>query len=256
PIIGERVTFDASGCIEPGTNVISYTWDFGDGTPTDIGIKVNHIYQQPGDYWVTLAIITDQGSKSVTLPIYVSGGNTGEAAKEKIQRLDKGGTHISDPVDSATGAHVIERTLMTTKGAQPIAFVLNYNSLLLNEGQMGKGWGHNFETYLETLVDGNINIHWTANRVNKFIRSGSKFSSADLATRFDILIRNNDGSYTLARRDQEVYKFDSTGKLTQIENGHGQFLTLSYNASGQLEKITEPVTVCVGLFFSSLDRRK
>jgi hypothetical protein len=39
----------------------------------------------------------------------------------------------ADPIDTATGAHLLERTLLTINGLQELNFKIEYNSLLLNE---------------------------------------------------------------------------------------------------------------------------
>lgn len=87
-----------------------------------------------------------------------------------------------------------------------------------------------------------MDLYWSSNRVNRFINSSSHFSSPDLATRYDQLIKNADGSYTLTRQDQSVYRFNATGRLLEQSNGHGQSFTLTYDATGRPEKITEPVS--------------
>jgi PKD repeat protein len=67
--------FDGSGSIAEGT-IVSYGWDFGDGTTAD-GERVEHIYQEPGYYPVTLTVINDLGLKDTTLPLWffaIAGG--------------------------------------------------------------------------------------------------------------------------------------------------------------------------------------
>ena len=51
---GTTVTFDASGSTD-NIGVISYEWDFGDGT-TGMGITVDHTYANLGNYTVTLTV--------------------------------------------------------------------------------------------------------------------------------------------------------------------------------------------------------
>ncbi|WP_421072462.1 RHS repeat-associated core domain-containing protein [Pelotomaculum propionicicum] len=149
-----------------------------------------------------------------------------------------------DPVDTASGAMNINKSLLAVNGARPLSFDVTYNSLLLNEGPLGKGWGHNFETYLEQLIDGNVKIHWNANRENTFINDGSdNFSAAERAILFDTLVKNADGTYTLTRQDQRVYQFNVQGKLVEQKNRIGQSLTMTYDDSaGLLQTITEPVS--------------
>ncbi len=57
-----RVNFDSSGSSDPDGDALNCTWDFGDGA-TASGINVTHIYQNSGDYVVTLTV--DDGNGGV-----------------------------------------------------------------------------------------------------------------------------------------------------------------------------------------------
>jgi len=63
PQRGETVTFNASSSTPDGGTIISYTWNFGDGTPivqTDQPI-ITHVYAETGDYLVTLNVTDSEG---------------------------------------------------------------------------------------------------------------------------------------------------------------------------------------------------
>ncbi|KON32565.1 hypothetical protein AC477_02785, partial [miscellaneous Crenarchaeota group-1 archaeon SG8-32-1] len=62
-LIGEIIFFDASGSYDPDGTIVSYLWDFGDGT-TKEGVTVDHSYSEVGNYTVTLVITDDDGSSS------------------------------------------------------------------------------------------------------------------------------------------------------------------------------------------------
>ncbi len=55
PMVNQMVTFNASASYDPDGGIVSYKWDFGDGT-TGSGIIVNHTYTAVGSYIVTLTI--------------------------------------------------------------------------------------------------------------------------------------------------------------------------------------------------------
>ncbi len=146
-------------------------------------------------------------------------------------------------VDAATGTQIVNEPIITVNGAIPIPFTLNYNSLMLAEGPMGKGWGHDYETRIDEQQDGSIKLSWTANRCNTFNLTGvNQYTSSDQACRCDKLIKNVDNSFDLTRKDQSVYKFDTSGKIIQQLNGHGQSLNFGYNSSNHLQTITEPLS--------------
>lgn len=60
-LIGETVTFDASGSYDDGT-IVSYAWDFGDGTTASSPI-VTHPFMAEGFYNVVVTIIDDEGKQ-------------------------------------------------------------------------------------------------------------------------------------------------------------------------------------------------
>ena len=59
-ISGLTVTFDASSSYDPDGYIVSYEWDFGDGS-TASGVTVTHTYSQPGTYTVTLTVTDNDG---------------------------------------------------------------------------------------------------------------------------------------------------------------------------------------------------
>jgi len=60
PLVGETVTFNASTSEPNGGSIISYQWDFGDGS-TDHDITVTHAYSSVGNYVVVLNVTDDEG---------------------------------------------------------------------------------------------------------------------------------------------------------------------------------------------------
>jgi PKD repeat protein len=65
PKVGESVTFDASTSKPNGGTIISYFWDFGDGTNAT-GKIVSHSYSAYGTYTVTLTIQDSEGFTDTT----------------------------------------------------------------------------------------------------------------------------------------------------------------------------------------------
>ncbi|MCL6642293.1 MAG: PKD domain-containing protein [Candidatus Bipolaricaulota bacterium] len=75
PTVGDEVVFDASGSKDPDGQIVEYLWDFGDGSPTESGPTVIHVYSSPGQYTVKLTVTDDQGlsnSSEKTLTVVVS----------------------------------------------------------------------------------------------------------------------------------------------------------------------------------------
>uniref|UniRef100_UPI0006E299E0 PKD domain-containing protein n=1 Tax=Lacinutrix mariniflava TaxID=342955 RepID=UPI0006E299E0 len=56
---GDVVTFNGSGTFSGDDSSATYTWDFGDGSPTETGLSVTHAYGIAGDYTVTFTVDDD-----------------------------------------------------------------------------------------------------------------------------------------------------------------------------------------------------
>ena len=60
-IVGETVTFNGSGSYDPAGTIVSYDWDFGDGT-VGSGQIITHEYASVGVYTSTLTVTDDDGA--------------------------------------------------------------------------------------------------------------------------------------------------------------------------------------------------
>jgi glucose/arabinose dehydrogenase/chitodextrinase len=58
---GESVAFDASPSFDPDGMIVSYAWDFGDGS-TGTGVHASHAYALPGRYIVALNVTDNNGT--------------------------------------------------------------------------------------------------------------------------------------------------------------------------------------------------
>ena len=64
PQIGQAVTFNASSSYDPDGFIVSYYWDFGDGT-NGTGISVFHTYFVNGTFTVTLTVVDNDGLQDI-----------------------------------------------------------------------------------------------------------------------------------------------------------------------------------------------
>lgn len=67
--IGDPITFsDIGSFAEPGFTIEKYLWKFDDGSiDTTSGTQVTHVFDQPGEYIVTLTVFDDNGCASLNL---------------------------------------------------------------------------------------------------------------------------------------------------------------------------------------------
>lgn len=62
--LGATVAFDGSASNDPDGAIVSYEWDFGDGT-SGSGATPTHVYTKPGDYLVRLTVTDDAGGADI-----------------------------------------------------------------------------------------------------------------------------------------------------------------------------------------------
>ena len=137
---------------------------------------------------------------------------------------------MDEPIDTSSGAHVINRALLEVKGAQNLAFAIDYNSICNSNDILGNGWSHNFEASITPTANGLL-LSWNAKKCNLFTPqpgNSSVFLCPDPPVVYDSITANPDGSYTLTEPTQQKLNFDSLGRLAQIVNPHGQAINLSY----------------------------
>ena len=65
PVAGTVASFNGSASNDPDGSIVSYLWNFGDGT-TDSGPTASHIYASPGTYTVQLTVTDNDGSSDST----------------------------------------------------------------------------------------------------------------------------------------------------------------------------------------------
>jgi PKD repeat protein len=65
PVVGQAVNFNGSASTSPGSTIVSYVWDFGDGA-TGSGPTVSHPFAGPFTYVVRLTITDSSGRTGTT----------------------------------------------------------------------------------------------------------------------------------------------------------------------------------------------
>jgi glucuronoarabinoxylan endo-1,4-beta-xylanase len=84
-----EVCFDASASSDPDEDLLTYSWDFGDGN-TGSGVNPCHTYQSAGNYTVSLIVsdgeLTDEALQAIT--ITEEGGNNPPVASISVSTTD------------------------------------------------------------------------------------------------------------------------------------------------------------------------
>ncbi|MGA1842202.1 MAG: putative Ig domain-containing protein [bacterium] len=70
--VGEKLSFDASSSYDSDGTITAYDWDFGDGSTTT-GAIVNHAFNNPGYYSVSLSVMdNDAATDTTTLSVHIN----------------------------------------------------------------------------------------------------------------------------------------------------------------------------------------
>ncbi len=64
PVTGDDVSFTAAGSYDANGTIVSYDWDFGDGS-TGTGVETTHTYSDIGYYIVILTVTDNDGATTV-----------------------------------------------------------------------------------------------------------------------------------------------------------------------------------------------
>jgi hypothetical protein len=98
--VGQEILFDGSQSFDPNDDPLVFVWDFGDGV-TSTDKKPTHIYQNPGEYLITLTVDDGMSSSTATTTIKILSppvGSTGRGfvysgipsgGEEKISEKEK-----------------------------------------------------------------------------------------------------------------------------------------------------------------------
>ncbi|HLD99073.1 MAG TPA: S8 family serine peptidase [Bdellovibrionota bacterium] len=102
---GDIVSFDGSDSYDIGGQIVSYEWDFSDGTPHAFGPKVSHTYKSPGTYPAVLRITDNSGATGAAVAqITVSSKFHVQAVSLTVEKIAPSVCRAQATVSIADGA--------------------------------------------------------------------------------------------------------------------------------------------------------
>ncbi len=104
---GDTLTYDALG-LDPGDDTLTYSWDFGDGSPAEGGTSPTHVYEDDGVYTVTLTV-TDE-----------DGGSVVGTATSTVTNVDPEVTSLTGPATGDEGSDLTFEATATDAGIADI----------------------------------------------------------------------------------------------------------------------------------------
>ena len=60
-VVTNPISFSSAGSVDPDGTIVSYRWDFGDGSPLSTAANPTHTYSAVGTYNVSLRVVDDNG---------------------------------------------------------------------------------------------------------------------------------------------------------------------------------------------------
>ncbi len=175
-----------------------------------------------------------------------TGGPSGE---EEYGGSNPGGNHkdpcAGKPVNCATGNEFTTQADLTVGGrGVPLTFSRTYNSqagAAGTTGMFGYGWSSSFSDHLNiNATAGTVAVVQSNGSVANYTGSLSSYGAfAHPAWIEATLIRKTDGTFLYTLPDQEVFHFDSTGKLLSEADRNENTTTMTYGGTGHLEGVTD-----------------
>ena len=116
------VEFSAALSSDPDNDPLTYTWNFGDGSPLVSGLTVSHVYANPGVYFATVTVDDGEGGSDTSDPLTIAVDETppvGQIDIAAAHTLYRGGDTI---VFSGTGIDAEDGALGSDAFRWTIAF--------------------------------------------------------------------------------------------------------------------------------------
>jgi len=162
PDPGQNVTFDASGSSDPDGTIVSYAWNFGDGTTSTVPTaNVTKAYASAGTYTVTLTVTDNLGATGTTTrTIQVGTPPPPPPTLPGMPAIDRPGIYVwgdaqgrwhvtvagsaawasARPFRVSVSTNGTFTALETTPATAPAPTLSNNNRNLLWQGTIQSGW--------------------------------------------------------------------------------------------------------------------
>lgn len=207
-----------------------------------------------GKHTVTVAIPSGYAANSRTIDLPLNSTWNIKLTKEQtVNGTDTSSGYSADPVNTATGNYTYQRMDIEIPGIGiPYAFERAYNSRDPQNGPLGFGWSHSYNTALTVNPDATVTIRWGDGKTETWTPDGMGGFTQQYGV-FDTLIDNGDGTYTLQKNDLIRYNFDSAGRLASIVDKNGNTISLAYTGSS-LTQLTDTAGRTITLTYDGNNR--
>jgi YD repeat-containing protein len=148
--------------------------------------------------------------------------------------------------DATTGAYVAGHTDLALPGVMGLSFTRSYDNQDVTAtlsggngyaGPLGPKWTHNWRSYLSTLDGSDVLIRLPGGMSLIFTLNGGTWTPP---AGVDASLVLSGGQWTLTTAGQMRYVFNGSGQLTSVLDRNSNSTALSYDAYGNLSRITDP----------------
>ena len=127
---GDTISFSATGSVDPNGSVVSYAWDFGDGS-SGAGVTASHTYAQDGVYTVRLTLVDNDGLADSTLFTLTVNNVAPVVGAVPNGSVALGATYSVNGSFSDPGADIWTATVVWGDGSAPEVVALSGRSFTL-----------------------------------------------------------------------------------------------------------------------------
>ena len=164
----------------------------------------------------------------------------------------------TDPVTLTGEFNCYARDMVIKGRAMDVVIERNYRSDA-NDGvggwRFGYSWDMSYNIKVRPLSDpGMIRLFDGTNRPIIYQRVAGSNPETYLppAGRYDRIVKNGNGTYTLTEKDGREYKFNTHNDIERIEDRNGNAITFGYDGSYQLTSITDDLDRTITLSYDSV----
>jgi len=246
------VQFSASTSFDSTpTGVLTYQWDFGDGSPVSTLENPTHTFVTAPSQDVTLTVSDGRLSSTVAVTVNVFD----ETAVDGLDvGLNNGPADCngSNPINGATGNKYQLESDYTGAGHFPLVFNRHYNSYTPESASLGRNWRHTYERSVVIDASQTPNVARVYRQDGVYItyinNTGSWVPRSSTVTERLVVVTPPSagvlGVWQFIDNSDNVETFTETafgsgsGRLTEIKTSQGFTQTLAYFANGKLETVT------------------
>jgi len=139
----------------------------------------------------------------------------------------------AEPIRLFDGSLYHRHTDLDVPGRIPIIVRRNYHSFSEFNNLLGYGWCLSYHIRLFPMADGNLLLKRGDASKDDFTNNGDNTYSPP-AGKYETLVLNGDGTYTLTRESGWQWRFDVNGCLSEICDRNDNQLLFSYDPAGLL----------------------